>query len=51
MKDNSDENIENSMKSTLKKLEEFSNSLSDEDAGNDDEKILKDFGVDLDSLS
>tara|TARA_Y100000310_G_scaffold46381_1_gene43089 strand:+ start:7653 stop:8294 length:642 start_codon:yes stop_codon:yes gene_type:complete len=51
MKDKLDNDIENSMKATLKKLEDFSNSLSDEDAGNDDEKILKDFGVDLDSLS
>ena len=51
MKDKLDNDIENSMKATLKKLEDFSNSLSDEDAGNDDEKILKDFGVDLESLS
>ena len=51
MKDKLDNDIENSMKATLKKLEDFSNSLSDEEAGNDDEKILKDFGVDLDSLS
>ena len=41
----------NDMTETLKTLEEFSKSLNDEDVGNDDEKILKDFGVDLESLS
>ena len=44
-------NFENDMKETLKKLEEFQKSLENEDAGNDDEKILSGLGVDLSSLS
>ena len=50
MKKQSDKN-KNDMTETLKTLEEFSKSLSAEDGGNNDEKILKDFGVDLESLS
>jgi len=43
--------LENDMKETLKKLEEFSKNLESEDSGNDDEKIFSDFGVDLGTLS
>ena len=50
MKKQSDKN-KNDMTETLKTLEEFSKSLNGEDGGNDDEKILKDFGVDLESLT
>ena len=51
MKKYSDKGIKNDMSETLKTLEEFSKTLNDDDSGNDDEKILKDFGVDLESLS
>ena len=50
MKKQSNKN-KNDMTETLKTLEEFSKSLNGEDGGNDDEKILKDFGVDLESLT
>ena len=51
MKKYSDKKIKSDMTETLKTLEEFSKSLNDNDSGNDDEKILKDFGVDLESLT
>ena len=44
-----DNELENSMKETLKKLEEFSKSLGDDVAQND-EQIFSDLGLDLDSL-
>ena len=43
--------FENDMKETLKKLEDFQKTLENEDAGNDDEKILSSLGVDLSSLT
>tara|TARA_R110001592_G_scaffold134237_1_gene349898 strand:+ start:82 stop:717 length:636 start_codon:yes stop_codon:yes gene_type:complete len=44
-------NVEKTMKATLEQLENFSKSLSDSEAGNDDNAIFKDMGLDLDSLS
>jgi dUTP pyrophosphatase len=51
MADKDMKNIENSMKSTLEQLEKFSKSLSDGDVGNDDAKIFKDMGLDLEDLA
>ena len=51
MADKEFNNIENTMKATLEQLEKFSKSLSDDDAGNDDEKIFEGMGLDLESLS
>jgi|TARA_B100001094_G_C18135943_1_gene775084 dUTP pyrophosphatase len=44
-------NVEKTMKATLEQLENFSKSLSDSEAGNDDNVIFKDMGLDLESLS
>jgi len=44
-----DDNIENDMKETLKKLEEFSKSLGD-DVTKSDEQVFSDLGLDIDSL-
>ena len=44
-------NIENSMKATLEQLEKMSKSFSDDEAGNDDEAIFKEVGLDLESLA
>tara|TARA_R110000824_G_scaffold48011_12_gene135899 strand:+ start:33 stop:662 length:630 start_codon:yes stop_codon:yes gene_type:complete len=44
-----DNELENSMKETLKKLEDFSKSLGD-DVVKNDEQIFSDLGLDLDSL-
>ena len=51
MKDKEMNDIENNMKATLDQLENFSKSLTDSDVGNDDDKIFKDMGLDLESLS
>ena len=51
MKDKEMNDIENNMKATLDQLEKFSKSLTDSDVGNDDDKIFKDMGLDLESLS
>ena len=51
MKDKEMNDIENNMKATLDQLEKFSKSLTDSDVGNDDNKIFKDIGLDLESLS
>tara|TARA_R110000782_G_scaffold238631_1_gene325017 strand:+ start:42 stop:677 length:636 start_codon:yes stop_codon:yes gene_type:complete len=51
MEDKEMKNIENSMKATLEQLEKFSKSLTNDDAGNDDDAIFKEAGLDLESLA